>query len=505
MDRLNELAKYDIHSIEQPIRQHQWREMARLCAESPLPIALDEELIGVHLVEEKQLLLDTIRPQYIILKPSLHGGISGTEEWIRLARERNIGSWITSALESNVGLNAVSQLAAHVYGPNIDFPQGLGTGLLFADNIKMPIEIRGSRLWFLLKEERVLLKEERGEGREEREYQNKSVRNCSDVHTFNIERSQLSDIFSAEKILLHTSGSTGRPKEFWAETSRMRASAEATCNFLGLKEGDSALLCMSTEYIAGKMMLMRALVRNLRLISVPPSGHPLLTVVQPITFAAMVPLQVFNSLSVPVERERLKRIKHLIIGGGAIDQRLESQLRDFPNAIWSTYAMTETLSHVAMRRLNGSERSDWYTPLEGVNVSLADDGCLIIDAPKVCSEPLKTNDLAVLNPNNRQQFKIIGRKDNVVCSGGIKIQIEEVEEILHPYMKNNFMIGKRRDPKFGEIMVLLIENGDEKEAESICRNALPKYWQPRSYVSVSALPLTETGKPRRNLDDITLT
>ncbi len=147
LQRLEQLAQYGIHSIEQPIRQHQWTEMARLCAGSPLPIALDEELIGVNNPMEKTRLLDTIRPQYIVLKPSLHGGMAGTREWIRLARERNIGSWITSALESNIGLNAIAQLTADVYGPHISLPQGLGTGQLFADNIPMPLETRGDQLW----------------------------------------------------------------------------------------------------------------------------------------------------------------------------------------------------------------------------------------------------------------------------------------------------------------------------------------------------------------------
>ena len=138
MSRLEELAKYDIHSIEQPIRQHQWAEMASLCQHSPLPIALDEELIGVNDPEEKVRLLDTIRPQYIILKPSLHGGMRGSEEWIRLARERGIGSWITSALESNIGLYAIARFTMKMYGPDITMPQGLGTGQLFTDNIELP-------------------------------------------------------------------------------------------------------------------------------------------------------------------------------------------------------------------------------------------------------------------------------------------------------------------------------------------------------------------------------
>ena len=143
MSRLEELAKYDIHSIEQPIRQHQWSEMASLCQHSPLPIALDEELIGVNDPEEKVRLLETIRPQYIILKPSLHGGMRGSEEWIRLARERGIGSWITSALESNIGLYAIARFTIQMYGSDVTMPQGLGTGQLFTDNIELPdVEMR---------------------------------------------------------------------------------------------------------------------------------------------------------------------------------------------------------------------------------------------------------------------------------------------------------------------------------------------------------------------------
>lgn len=147
MHKLEQLAQYDIHSIEQPIRQHQWAEMARLCRETPLPIALDEELIGVNMPQMKAALLDTIRPQYIILKPSLHGGMRGCREWIEMANDRGIGSWITSALESNVGLNAIAHFCYDVYGPDITMPQGLGTGMLFTDNIPMPLEIRGERLW----------------------------------------------------------------------------------------------------------------------------------------------------------------------------------------------------------------------------------------------------------------------------------------------------------------------------------------------------------------------
>ena len=145
--KLELLSQYAIHSIEQPIKAGQWGNMAELCRESPLPIALDEELIGVNDPEMKRHMLNVIKPRYIILKPSLHGGMQGCREWISAAKEQGIGSWITSALESNIGLNAIAQFASEVYGDDIRMPQGLGTGQLFTDNIEMGLEIRADRLW----------------------------------------------------------------------------------------------------------------------------------------------------------------------------------------------------------------------------------------------------------------------------------------------------------------------------------------------------------------------
>ena len=141
------LSLFCIHSIEQPIKQGQWEEMAQLCRNSKLPIALDEELIGINERSKKKRMLDIVKPAYLVLKPSLHGGVHGVTEWVKLAEERGIGTWITSALESNIGLNAIAQLAAHLYGPNIKTPQGLGTGKLFTDNFPMALEIRNAKLW----------------------------------------------------------------------------------------------------------------------------------------------------------------------------------------------------------------------------------------------------------------------------------------------------------------------------------------------------------------------
>ena len=145
--KLELLSQYALHSIEQPIKAGQWANMAELCRESPLPIALDEELIGVNDPEQKRQMQNIIKPRYIILKPSLHGGMMGVREWVDIARDMGIGSWITSALESNIGLNAIAQLCSDIYGDAIKMPQGLGTGQLFTDNIPMPLEIRGDQLW----------------------------------------------------------------------------------------------------------------------------------------------------------------------------------------------------------------------------------------------------------------------------------------------------------------------------------------------------------------------
>lgn len=291
-------------------------------------------------------------------------------------------------------------------------------------------------------------------------------------------------------VLVHTSGSTGKPKPMLVEKRRMEASARITCQFLGLREGDTALLCMPLDYIAGKMMVVRALTCGLRLVSVEPKGCPAWK--GPVDFAAMVPLQVWNLLQ--QAPERLRQIRHLIIGGGAINDELATALKDLPNHIWSTYGMTETLSHIALRRLNGPDRSDWYTPFEGVEVSLSEEGCLVINAPAVHDGRLVTNDIAELEG---QRFRILGRKDNVICSGGVKIQIEEVERLLHPHLHEPYIITKAPDTRLGEQVVLLTESTDIDTVRHCCEQVLPKYWQPRRYLHVDRLPLTETGKPAR--------
>lgn len=313
---------------------------------------------------------------------------------------------------------------------------------------------------------------------------------------------------SSDSVLVHTSGSTGEPKPMMVQKARMLASARITCNFLGLREGDRALLCMPLDYIAGKMMVVRSIERKMELISVEPSSHPLAGLKeQCFDLIAMVPYQVHCSVQVPQEREILMNCKNLIIGGGAISDELQKELEDFPNAVWSTYGMTETLSHIALRRLNGSGRSEWYTPFENVRIGTDKDGCLWIDAPLIHEGVLQTNDIAELNSDERTGravFKIIGRKDNVICSGGIKLQIEQIEQALKPYIKVPFCVSRRKDEKFGEIAILLVENQNDNPSETSSEisldtlekavDSLEKYSRPKEIILVKEIPLTGTGK-----------
>ncbi len=302
---------------------------------------------------------------------------------------------------------------------------------------------------------------------------------------------------------VRTSGSTGTPKVIRVEKSRMLASARMTCDFLGLQEGDTAMLCMPLDYIAGKMMVVRSLERGLRLMCVEPSGHPLCAEnlqslglstqsgTPTISLAAMVPLQVFNTLQEPEEREALcHNVRHLVIGGGAIDPELERELCTLPTNIWSSYGMTETLSHIALRHIGET----YYTPLPGINVEQNEDGCLVIDAPALHPGKLVTNDIVEFQ--DATHFRILGRRDNTVCSGGIKIQIEEVEAWLNSHGIKDVMVTWVEDARLGQAVVYLIKENEKKSVET-CVSTLNRYWRPRAIVHVDSMPLIPTGKPDR--------
>lgn len=296
---------------------------------------------------------------------------------------------------------------------------------------------------------------------------------------------------------VHTSGSTGTPKAIEVGKAHMAASAQMTCEFLGLQPGQSALLCLPVEYIAGKMVIVRALTCGLRLLPVEPSSHPLSGLEKSPDFAAFVPSQVYETLRIPEEARCFEGIRQTLIGGGAIAPDLQERLRELPNPVWSTYGMTETLSHIALRRLNGPEASDWYTPLPGVEVGLNESDCLTVYAPRVNPSRLTTHDLAELRPDGR--FRIIGRSDNTVNSGGVKIQLEDVEAALRLRLARPFMATSVPDEKYGEVLVLLIEGSplDEGTLNSLCTKCLSVYHRPKHYFFIDRLPATVSGKPAR--------
>ncbi len=265
-------------------------------------------------------------------------------------------------------------------------------------------------------------------------------------------------VLDRDSITAFTSGSTGPAKPLKLKKTAMIASAEATAEALGLKTGDQALLCLSAKTIAGMMMTVRSMHTGMNLLTVAPTGNPLKNLnenYRPV-FAAMVPAQVFNSLNDAETRKRFRTIGTVIIGGGEISPQLEAMLGDMPNALYATYGMTETISHIALRRINGPQRSALFTALPGISLSTDRRGCLVIHAPRISEQPLITNDLAELTDNC--SFKWLGRYDNIINRGGKKLIPEEIEKKLQPLIPQRFYIAARPDQKYGQVPVLVIES-----------------------------------------------
>ena len=453
-EKLNRLAEFDLHSIEQPIQPGQWDLLAELCESSPIPIALDEELIPLINDAERIEMLENVNPQYLVLKPSLLGGFSETKKWIRMAKERNIGWWITSALESNIGLNAIAQWTAKM---KPDGFQGLGTGQLFTNNIPSPLTVKSGKI-----------------STDQSKIWNDVNQFISEWYSTNIEMD------------LKTSGSTGKPKSISVKKDWMQNSAELTRKTFGLKKGDSALLCMPMKYVAGKMMVVRALELGLDLKVVEPSSNPLKNMDEIIDFAAMVPFQLENSLN------DLDQVKTLIVGGGQVSPKLVEKLQIESTQVYETYGMTETLTHVAIKPLNGPNISDLFRALDGIHFEKDDRGCLAIHASALNPVPIVTNDLVELIDEN--SFRWLGRFDNVINSGGIKIIPEVVEAKLLSIIPNNrFFINGESDESLGEKVVLVVEGN----VIEISFDSLEKFEKPKEIYFISEFLETESGKIRR--------
>ncbi|MBV6881590.1 AMP-binding protein [Epilithonimonas ginsengisoli] len=303
--------------------------------------------------------------------------------------------------------------------------------------------------------------------------------------------------FSDSKIVkIQSSGSTGIPKIFEIEKSKMLNSAEMTCNFLDLKEGNVALICLPIEYISGKMMVVRSILRKLKLKIVEPSTNPLQNINDEIDFCAMTPLQVENSL------DKLHLIKNLIIGGASVSETLKTKITktlkhsNSPTRIFETYGMSETLSHIALRQIFPNQE-DWFAVFEGVEISLDERDCLKIFAPKLNSEILQTNDLVEIN--NKNQFRFLGRLDNAINSGGAKIFPEELEKLVKQNIPNEAVFLGIDDEKLGQKLILIIEGESDENLKSKIYNLKfqKSFHKPKDINFVEKIPRTPNGKVNR--------
>ena len=292
----------------------------------------------------------------------------------------------------------------------------------------------------------------------------------------------LLDWFDSKNFIeMETSGTTGAPKMISVSKQAMVDSALATGDFFDLQPGDKALQCLPVKYVAGKMMLVRAMILGLDLEFVAPSSHPLDNNEIDFDFVAMVPLQAQNSIS------ELKKVKKMIVGGAAVNKSLEKQLLKLPTQVYETYGMTETITHIAARKLG--EKA--FTVLPNVTISYDDRNCLVIHAPRISDEVIITNDIVELV--NENQFIFLGRMDNVINSGGIKLIPEQIEEKLATKISQRFFIASKDDNELGEKVVLVIE-GENEELDASIYESLDKYEKPKELIFVPKFKETTTGK-----------
>lgn len=297
-------------------------------------------------------------------------------------------------------------------------------------------------------------------------------------------------------VLAQTSGSTGEPKPIELPKLIMRKSAERTIEYFGLQKTDRLLLSLPCRYIAGKMMVVRAIVGHMNLVPVDPSTDFGFLSNEIFEFGALVPNQVVKILEQPSGEQKLQNIRNLLIGGSAVPADLEKQIAPLNSRIVSTYGMTETASHIAIRELSGRAKSDSYHCLPGISVSLQENGCLQIHIPEY-NEPLKTNDLAELKSDT--SFCILGRADSVIISGGAKYSPEAIEKKLENLIAEPFVVSSVPDVKLGEKIVLVLESNPHETAdlEEKIGSVLPAFERPRTIFFLNQFPLTESGKIKR--------
>jgi o-succinylbenzoate---CoA ligase len=301
---------------------------------------------------------------------------------------------------------------------------------------------------------------------------------------------------------LLTSGSTGPPKNIVIKRWQMVGSAAATAQALALREKDTALICLDPKYIAGQMMFVRSFNTGMRIIATDPTSNPLLTIPEEtkIDFAAMVPLQLSQILHSPV-KQRLNSIRTVIIGGAPVSREIIRELDGYTCLFLATYGMTETISHIALQLLNGPEKSDFFTALPGVQLGVDERGCLKLKVPYL-DQPLITNDLVSLVSPNR--FEWLGRVDNVINSGGVKVSPERIERKLERMkaaisLHERLIVSWRDHPTLGQEVICILEKAevDEKVNDLLMQNFprfLDRFEVPKAIYLVFPFPETKTGK-----------
>ena len=316
-----------------------------------------------------------------------------------------------------------------------------------------------------------------------------------DILEFVVDWSNTKDWVAAR-----TSGSTGRPKNIKIKKEHILASAQRTLSFLGLKKGDSALLCMPNRFIGGKMMIARSIVGELDLHIAETTSNPEIPEGKSIDFAAVVPMQLHNIVEDEDSAKHWQTVKKIIVGGGQVDPRLEEKLKDWPNEIYESFGMTETISHVALRRLNG-KNSEAFEVLDGIRITTDDRSCLVLESEVLPESPLVTNDIVELVDEGH--FKWVGRADNMINSGGVKIIPEVIEKLAKPYLNTKFFFAGLPDEKLGQMVVLAIESqplseADEAELLNDLKGQLHKYEMPKEVIYLDQFEETENGKLNRN-------
>jgi len=293
-------------------------------------------------------------------------------------------------------------------------------------------------------------------------------------------------------IYLKTSGTTGAAKEIKALKTRLVNSALMTGSFFSLRDHTKALLALSPNYIAGKMMIVRSAVLKWNLFAIEPTANPLALFNAYIDVTAFVPNQLYSILNSEYA-DRLNKIEKIIIGGGPMSEATATLLHNFKCEVYHSYGMTETLSHVAIQQINPPGKKN-YTALPGVSFTVDDRHCLIVNVPKIADEEITTNDVVILH--NDKQFDWIGRWDNIINSGGIKLNPESIEDKLRPLIAQPFIISSEPDVELSNKVVLVVEQGENLNLSDL-NKYLGKFEQIKALRSIQKFQYTESGKIKR--------